>query len=88
MGAPQDPIGTVRATDGVLAIRGPASGFGPDADSVDLSWFIVDIGRGEDLADMSIEEIHHLLANWPIVYQPGSIAQVSFDGEVVAVWPG
>ena len=89
MAAPDDPIGTVRATEGILAVRAPSSAFSPDADSADLSWFIVDIGGGQALVDMDFEEIEDLIAAWPIVYQPGSLAQVSHGGDdVVAIWPG
>lgn len=70
MAAPDDPIGTVRATDGVLALRAPASAVSSDADNEDLSWFIIDIGGGEHLVDMGFEEIEDLIATWPIVYQP------------------
>lgn len=69
--APDDPIGTVRATDGILALRAPASSIRPDMDGDDeLSWFIIDIGRAKDLFDMDFEEIEDRIATWPIVYQP------------------
>lgn len=64
MDAPDDLLGTVRAGDGVLAIR--AHSANPEwAD--DLSWFVIDIG-GQ--ADMQPDEIEALIATWPIVYQP------------------
>lgn len=64
MDAPDDLIGTVRAGDGVLAIR--AHSVNPEwAD--DLSWFVIDIG-GQ--GDMQPDEIEALIATWPIVYQP------------------
>lgn len=70
MAAPDDPIGTVRATAGILALRAPASSIRTDVDDDELSWFIIDIGGAKDLFDMNCEEIEDLIAAWPIVYQP------------------
>ncbi|OBC11423.1 hypothetical protein A5784_35075 [Mycobacterium sp. 852013-50091_SCH5140682] len=70
MAAPDDPIGTVRATKGVLAVRAPASSVQPDVDDDELSWFIIDIGGAGDLFDLHTEMIEDLIATWPIVYQP------------------
>ena len=70
MAVPDDPIGTVRATDGILALRAPASGSSPDAHDEELSWFIVDIGCGQCLVDLGVESIEALIGDWPIVYQP------------------
>lgn len=65
--APDDPIGTVRATTGLLAVRATASSAIPDLGDDDLSWFIIDIG-GQD--DLDPDQIEQLIATWPIVYQP------------------
>lgn len=62
--APDDPLGTVRAGDGVLAVR--AHSAQPDYED-DLSWFVIDIG-GQD--DMQPDEVEDAIAGWPIVYQP------------------
>lgn len=58
---PDDPIGTVRAGDGSLAIRAHNS----DPDSDELSWFVIDIG-----GDVHPDDVLLLLDAWPIVYQP------------------
>ncbi|MFV8173782.1 hypothetical protein [Mycolicibacterium peregrinum] len=70
MAAPDDPIGTVRATAGILALRAPASSIRPDVDDDELSWFIIDIGSAGDLFYRDTEEIEARIATWPIVYQP------------------
>lgn len=56
---PQDPIGTVRATDGLLAVRT----YSPESD--DLVWYILAIG-----ADDYPANVEYQLPDWPIVYQP------------------
>lgn len=56
MSAPDDPIGTVRAGDDALAVRGY------DNDSGEPLWYIFNIGAS--LPDPSG------LGRWPIVYQP------------------
>lgn len=76
---PDDPIGTVRATSGFLAIRAHAQN---DAASEELSWFIVQIGE-DNLADAPIETQLH---TWAIVYQPNADRLVTTSGDVVAVW--
>lgn len=64
MDAPEDPIGTVRAGDGVLAIR--AHSAQPDYPD-DLAWFVIDIGGQDELDFNTVED---LIGTWPIVYQP------------------
>jgi hypothetical protein len=69
MDAPDDPLGTVRAGPGVLAIR--AHSANPDhAD--EISWFVVDIGIG-DMPD----NVEALIATWPIAYQPPTQAKAT-----------
>ncbi|OBK04693.1 hypothetical protein A5746_10370 [Mycolicibacterium conceptionense] len=72
MAAPDDPIGTVRATSGILALRAPASCGNPDAFGEELSWFIVDIGGGQALVDMDFGKVEDLITTWPVVYQPST----------------
>jgi hypothetical protein len=71
---PDDPIGTVRATDGYLAIRAPSSSFNLDIDDEGLSWFVIDVGATHQAAEwlngLEWEEIAELLGTWSIVYQP------------------
>lgn len=58
---PDDPIGTVRATAGILAIRANSA----NPDYPELSWFIIDVGVDDLPANTE-----DLIAAWPIVYQP------------------
>jgi hypothetical protein len=67
---PDDPVLTVRAGDGVLAVRAPASSLNPEADPDQLAWFIVSGGGGLDLPDLEIPELVARVTSWPIVYQP------------------
>jgi hypothetical protein len=60
--APDDPIGTVRATDGVLAIRAHGT--------EDLAWFAVDISDDAEHQLDPADFDEDLIATWPIVYQP------------------
>jgi hypothetical protein len=62
--APDDPIGTVRAGQGVLAVRAQCAQ--PDYED-DLSWFAIDIGG---MGDMPPDEVEEQIGTWPIVYQP------------------
>ncbi len=62
MTAPDDPIGTVRAGDGLLAIRAHT-----ESSDDELSWFIIDIGFGGDLR---VAQLEGAIGTWPIVYQP------------------
>jgi hypothetical protein len=63
---PDDPIGTVRAGDGTLAVRAPSTSIDAELGSdTDLSWFIIDIG-----GDIHEDDVLLLLDTWPIVYQP------------------
>lgn len=62
MTPPDDPIGTVRAGDGILAIRAQTAN--PEC-ADHLSWFAIDIGAGDMPGD-----IEALIGTWPIVYQP------------------
>lgn len=64
VGGPDDPIGTVRAGVGVLAIR--AHSANPDYDDA-LVWYVIDIG-GQD--DLQLEHVEAMISTWPIVYQP------------------
>lgn len=66
-GGPDDPLGTVRAGDGTLAVRASTV----NAEAVDgLSWFIIDIG-GDILGQVHHpEDVEHLIDTWPVVYQP------------------
>lgn len=59
---PQDPIGTVRAGDGLLAVR--AHSADPDY-AEDLVWYIIDIGSDECPAN-----VEHRIDGWPVVYRP------------------
>lgn len=66
---PDDPIGTVRATDGLLAVRAHS----PDADhSDDLIWFLVDVGGNAAMPASADdwERFSEQISDWPIVYQP------------------
>lgn len=65
-GAPEDPLGTVRAGDGTLAVR--AHSTNPEYD--DLAWFVIDIGG--DILDQVYDpdDVEQLIGTWPIVYQP------------------
>lgn len=65
MTPPDDPIGTVRAGNGLLAIR--AQSANPDWEDDELSWFVIDIGHQDD---MQPDDIEAQLGAWPIVYQP------------------
>lgn len=60
---PDDPLGTVRAGDGLLAVR--AYSVHPEADNHDLAWFIVNIGAQLE-PDMDADQLY----TWPVVYQP------------------
>ena len=82
---PDDPALTVRAADGVLAVRAPASSLNADDDTEQLAWFI--INGAAELPDLEVDELAALIATWPIVYQPGTHALVSHDGEIVALLP-
>jgi hypothetical protein len=62
--APDDPLGTVRAGAGVLAVR--AQSAQPELED-ELSWFVIDIGG---LDDLQPDEVEDLIGAWPIVYQP------------------
>jgi hypothetical protein len=62
---PNDPLGTVRAGDGLLAIRAQNS----DPDTDELSWFVVDISTTEMDGEYLEDQVDRLAA-WPIVYQP------------------
>lgn len=64
--SPDDPLGTVRAGDGTLAIRAHSA---QSEYEDELSWFIVDIG-GDILSRIDFDEVERLIATWPIVYQP------------------
>jgi hypothetical protein len=61
---PDDPAGTVRADDGILAVRAPSSSVDPERGTDELSWFVIDIG-GQD--DNDPDDVVELLATWPIV---------------------
>lgn len=61
--APDDPIGTVRAGNGILAVRAPNAQPG---NANELSWFVIDIGADLDWDDIDQDQI----VDWPIVYQP------------------
>lgn len=64
MDAPDDPLGTVRAGTGLLAVRAhSAQPEWPD----DLSWFIIAIGHQ---GAIDPDQIEALISTWPIVYQP------------------
>lgn len=63
--SPDDPLGTVRAGDGTLAIR--ARSAQPEFDG-ELSWIIVDIG-GDILSRIDPDGIEQLIGAWPVVYQ-------------------
>lgn len=67
--APDDPIGTVRATAGTLAVRAHSANHDDE-----LAWFLIDID-GQDLSGLDIEEIEDLIAAWPVVYQPSLMDQ-------------
>lgn len=56
---PDDPLGTVRAGPGLLAIRAHTA----DPDCGDLAWYIVPAGAAIP------DDVEDLIASWPIVHQ-------------------
>jgi hypothetical protein len=59
---PDDPLGTVGAGEGLLAVRAPSAQPTPGDE---LSWFIIPIGGHLD-PDLDIDQLY----TWPIAYQP------------------
>lgn len=76
---PDDPIGTVRATDGILAIRANSA----NPDYPELSWFIIDVGVDDLPANTE-----DLIATWPIVYQPGHVERAVATAASQRDWDG
>lgn len=64
---PQDPIGTVRAGDDMIAVRCLL----PDAASTtDLGWYVFDVAEAIPPVEVDAQQVLATLHTWPIVYQP------------------
>lgn len=68
---PNDPLGTVRAGDGLVAVR--ALNQYP-ADEDDLVWYVFDTSTDGPPVDVTAAHFTARLHGWPIVYQPGAAA--------------
>lgn len=62
---PQDKLGTVRATVGLIAVRVPSRS--PDAPEGALSWIVIDVGGADAHTPSDVVEELHL---WPVVHEP------------------